>query len=67
MLHDKYETEEIDSYLEIIYPIYDNPVIILYDGKLDYDVVVNRQIRLYEGDRNNFNANDLRRILEIKK
>ena len=54
-----YDTEEIDSYMEITFPDYDNPVVILYDGT--------RQIRLYEGagDRG-FNAEDLKRILERK-
>jgi len=68
MQHSNYETEEIDSYEEILYPIYDNPVIILYDGKLDYDIVKNLQIRLYEGGGSNeFDADDLQRILENKK
>ena len=55
-----YDTDEIDSYMEITFPDYDNPVVILYDGI--------RQIRLYEGtgDRG-FSAEDLQRILEIKK
>ncbi len=54
-----YETEEVDSYMEITFPDYDNPVVILYDGS--------RQIRLYEGtgDRE-FNVEDLKRILESK-
>ena len=62
------DSEEIDSYFEITYPLYDNPVVILYDGKIDYDVVRNIQIRLYEGSSNNgFDADDLRRIIESKK
>ena len=36
-----YDTEEVDSYMEITFPDYDNPVVILYDGF--------RQLRLYEG------------------
>jgi hypothetical protein len=54
-----YDTEEIDSYMEITFPDYDNPVVIIYDGR--------RQIRLYEGtgDRG-FNVGDLKRILESK-
>ena len=52
-----YETDEVDSYMEIIFPDYDNPVVILYDG--------NRQIRLYEGtSRNEFTPEDLKRILD---
>jgi len=51
-----YDTDEIDSYMEITFPDYDNPVVILYDGS--------RQIRLYEGTSNNeFNVEDLDRIL----
>ena len=51
-----YETYEIDSYLEVTFPDYDNPVVILYDGA--------RQIRLYEGTgERGFNAEDLYRIL----
>ena len=42
--------------MEITFPDYDNPVVILYDGS--------RQIRLYEGTSNNeFNVEDLARIL----
>lgn len=52
-----YETDEVDSYMEITFPDYDNPVVILYDG--------NRQIRLYEGtSRNEFTPEDLKRILD---
>ena len=52
-----YDTDEIDSYMEITFPDYDNPVVILYDG--------NRQIRLYDGTENNeFNPGDLMKILE---
>lgn len=51
-----YDTDEIDSYMEITFPDYDNPVVILYDGS--------RQVRLYEGtSKNEFNAEDLARIL----
>ena len=51
-----YETDEIDSYLEITFPDYDNPVVVLYDGV--------RQIRLYEGTGvRGFTAEDLYRIL----
>ena len=55
-----YDTEEIDSYMEITFPDYDNPVVILYDGS--------RQLRLYEGtgDRS-FSAADLHRILAKEK
>ena len=52
-----YETDEIDSYMEITFPDYDNPVVILYEG--------NRQIRLYDGtESNEFNIEDLKIILE---
>ena len=55
-----YDTDEIDSYMEITFPDYDNPVVILYDGA--------RQIRLYEGTgERGFSPEDLQRILEIKK
>jgi len=55
-----YETDEVDSYMEITFPDYDNPVVILYDG--------NRQIRLYEGmSRNEFTPEDLIRILDRKE
>jgi hypothetical protein len=55
-----YDTDEIDSYMEITFPYYDNPVVILYDGP--------RQIRLYEGTgEREFSAEDLQRILEINK
>ena len=54
-----YETDEIDSYMEITFPDYDNPVVILYDGI--------RQLRLYEGTGERaFSAQDLYRILENK-
>ena len=60
-----YDTEEIDSYMEITNPDYDNPVIILYDAKNQYDYISNLQIRLYEGTSGNeFNVEDLNRILE---
>ncbi len=52
-----YDTDEIDSYMEITFPDYDNPVVILYDG--------NKQIRLYDGvGDNEFHADELRSILE---
>jgi hypothetical protein len=55
-----YDTDEIDSYMEITFPDYDNPVVILYDGA--------RQIRLYEGTGERaFFPQDLKRILESKK
>ena len=51
-----YDTDQIDSYMEITFPDYDNPVVILYDGS--------RQLRLYEGTAERaFSANDLARIL----
>ncbi|MEC9209534.1 MAG: MauE/DoxX family redox-associated membrane protein [Bacteroidota bacterium] len=55
-----YDTDEIDSYMEITFPDYDNPVVILYDGV--------RQVRLYEGTGERaFSPQDLKRILESKK
>lgn len=55
-----YDTDQIDSYMEITFPDYDNPVVILYDGV--------RQLRLYEGTRERaFSAKDLYRILDSKK
>ncbi len=55
-----YDTDEIDSYMEITFPDYDNPVVILYDGV--------RQLRLYEGTgERGFSIQDLQRILESKK
>ena len=55
-----YETDEIDSYMEITFPDYDNPVVILFDGA--------RQIRLYEGTgERGFSAEDLQKILERKQ
>jgi hypothetical protein len=55
--YDKWDTEEIDSYSEITFPLYDNPVVILYDGY--------KQVRLFDGDgANKFKADELRRILE---
>ena len=54
-----YDTDEVDSYMEITFPDYDNPVVILYDG--------NRKIRLYDGtEENEFIPEDLQRILENK-
>ena len=51
--------------MEITNPDYDNPVIILYDAKNQYDYISNLQIRLYEGTSGNeFNVEDLNRILE---
>ena len=56
MRFDNYETDEVDSYMEITFPDYDNPVVILYEG--------NRQIKLYSGtSENEFSAEDLNRIL----
>ena len=47
----------VDSYMEITFPDYDNPVVIFYDGV--------RQLRLYEGiGERAFSIEDLLRILE---
>ena len=57
MPFENYATDEIDSYMEITFPDYDNPIIILYDGS--------KQIRLFEGvGDNEFKADELIRILE---
>ena len=57
MPFENYETDEVDSYMEITFPDYDNPIIIFYDGS--------KQIRLFEGvGDNEFNANELMRILQ---
>ena len=55
-----YDTDEIDSYMEITFPDYDNPVVIIYDGV--------RQLRLYEGTgKRAFSPEDLFRILVNKE
>ena len=55
-----YDTDEIDSYMEITFPDYDNPVVILYDGV--------RQLRLYEGTgKRAFSPEDLHDILVNRK
>ena len=55
-----YDTDKIDSYMEITFPDYDNPVVILYDGV--------RQLRLYEGGgERKFVPEDLQRVLESKR
>ena len=52
-----YDTEEVDSYMEITFPEYDNPVVILYDG--------NRQIKLFHGTSDKeYSASELLKILE---
>ena len=52
-----YDTEEVDSYMEITFPEYDNPVVVLYDG--------NRQIKLFHGTSDKeYRASDLLRILD---
>ena len=52
-----YDTDEIDSYMEITFPHYDNPIVIFYDGV--------KQVRLFEGTgRNEFDADEFVRILE---
>ena len=43
--------------MEITFPDYDNPIVILYDGV--------KQIRLFDGVGNNtFSAEELKRMLE---
>ena len=52
-----YDTEYVDSYMEITFPEYDNPVVVLYEG--------NRKIKLFHGTEDKeFNASELLRILE---
>lgn len=52
-----YDTDEIDSYMEITFPDYDNPVVILYKGA--------KQIRLFDGTGyNEYSAEQLQLLLE---
>ena len=52
-----YDTEEVDSYMEITFPDYDNPIVILYNGA--------KQVRLFDGSgKNEFDPVDLRQLLE---
>ena len=52
-----YDTDEIDSYMELTFPDYDNPVVIFYNGS--------KQIRLFDGTgKNEFSAQELINLLD---
>jgi len=52
-----YDTDEIDSYMEITFPDYDNPIVILYKGA--------KQIRLFDGSGyNEYQAEELQLLLD---
>ena len=52
-----YDTDEVDSYMEITFPDYDNPIVILYKGA--------KQIRLFDGTGyNEYHAEDLQLLLD---
>ena len=52
-----YDTDEIDSYMELTFPDYDNPVVIFYNGS--------KQIRLFDGTgENEFSATELLNLLD---
>jgi len=54
-----YDTDEVDSYMEITFPDYDNPLVIVYEN--------NKKVKLYEGtDKNEFNVIDLIKIIKDK-
>ena len=51
-----YDTDEVDSYMEITFPDYDNPIVILYNGA--------KQIRLFDGTGSNeYHAKELQLLL----
>ena len=51
-----YDTDEVDSYMEITFPDYDNPIVILYKGA--------KQIRLFDGTGyNEYHAEELQLLL----
>ena len=57
MPFDNWDTDEIDSYSEITFPLYDNPVVILYQGE--------KQIRLFDGTgANEFDILEFKKLLE---
>ena len=57
MPFDNWDTDEIDSYSEITFPLYDNPVVILYQGE--------KQIRLFDGTgTNEFDILEFKKLLE---
>ena len=52
-----YDTDEIDSYMEITFPDYDNPIVILYKGA--------KQIRLFDGaGYNEYHAEEIQLLLD---
>jgi hypothetical protein len=52
-----YDTDEVDSYMEITFPDYDNPIIILYKGV--------KQLRLFDGNGyNEYHAEELKLLLD---
>lgn len=52
-----YDTDEVDSYMEITFPDYDNPIVILYKGA--------KQIRLFDGTGyNEYHADELQLLLD---
>tara|TARA_B100000900_G_scaffold85578_2_gene69297 strand:+ start:6635 stop:7603 length:969 start_codon:yes stop_codon:yes gene_type:complete len=54
---DNWDTDEIDSYSEITFPLYDNPVVIFYRGE--------KQIRLFDGTGSNeFDILEFKKLLE---
>ncbi len=52
-----YDTDEVDSYMEITFPDYDNPIVILYKGT--------KQLRLFDGTGyNEYHAEELQILLD---
>jgi len=52
-----YDSDEVDSYMEITFPDYDNPIVILYKGA--------KQIRLFDGaGYNEYHAEELQILLD---
>jgi hypothetical protein len=52
-----YDTDEVDSYMEITFPDYDNPIVILYKGA--------KQIRLFDGTSyNEYHAEEIQLLLD---
>ena len=52
-----YDTDEVDSYMEITFPDYDNPIVIFYKGA--------KQIRLFDGTGyNEYHPEELKLLLD---
>ena len=52
-----HDTDELDSYMEITFPDYDNPIVIFYKGA--------KQIRLFDGTGyNQYHAEELQLLLD---